>query len=85
MADKEKEIGVVTHWYDKIGVAVLDLKSALKVGDRIKVKRGDSEFEDIVASMQIAHQEVASAAKGKDVAVKLSGKAKEGAVVCKIE
>lgn len=81
----EKEVAVVTHWYDKIGVAVLDLKAALKVGDRIKVKRGDSEFEDTVASMQIAHQEVASAEKGKDVAVKLSGKAKEGAVVYKIE
>lgn len=81
----EKEIGKVTHWYDKIGVAVVKLQSALKVGDRVKVKKGDEEFEDTVASIQIDHTEVVSAKKGDDAAVKLSHRAKEGAVLCKVE
>lgn len=81
----EKEIGTITHWFDKIGVAVIKLSDALSVGDRIKVRRGDEEFEDTVASMQIDHQEVASAKKGDDAAMKLSHKAHEGALVYKIE
>ncbi|MBI2475651.1 MAG: hypothetical protein HYV67_00190 [Candidatus Taylorbacteria bacterium] len=82
---KEKEIGKVTHWYDKIGVAVVKLSAALKVGDKIKVKRGEEEFEDLVSSMQLDHAPVQGGKKGQEVAVKLSRPAKDGALVCKAE
>ena len=75
---KEKEIARVTHWYDKLGVAVLDLKNSLKVGDRVKVRHGEEEFDDVITSMQIDHVAVAKAKKGDEVAVKLSGRAKDG-------
>lgn len=78
-----KPIGKVIHWYDKIGVAVVKLSSALKVGDKIKVKHGDKEFEDSVDSMQLDHQPIASGKKGQEVAVKLSDHAKEGSEVFK--
>ena len=81
----EKEIGKVTHWYDKAGVAVLDLSSPLKVGDSVKVKKGEEEFEETVSSMQVDHKNVSSAQKGDEVAVKFSQKAKEGAVIYKTE
>lgn len=81
----EKEVGKVTHWYDKAGVAVLDLAGALKVGDKVKVKKGEAEFEETISSMQIDHKEVASAKKGDEVAVKFSQKAREGAVIYKVE
>jgi len=81
----EKEIGTITHWYDKIGVAVIKLTNTLKAGDRIKIRRGDEEFEENVASMQINHQEVASAKKGDDAALKLSQRVHEGAMVYKVE
>lgn len=81
----EKEIGKVTHWYDKIGVAVVGLKSGLKVGDKVKVTRGDEEYEDTVTSMQLNHEEVSSAKKGDDAAIKLSQKAKEGSTVSLVE
>lgn len=77
----EKELGKVSHWYDKIGVAVLKLEGPLKVGDRVKVKKGDSEFEEQVASLQIDHQNVESAKAGDEVAIKLSQKVKPGAAV----
>jgi len=76
-----KKVGTITHWYDKIGVAVIKLTGALKRGDRVKVKHGDDEFEDTVASLQIDHQDVEAAGKGDDAAVKLSRKAKEGSTV----
>jgi translation initiation factor IF-2 len=76
-----KKVGTVTHWYDKIGVAVLKLNGALKKGDRVVIKKGDEEFEDTIASMQIDHKDVASAKKGDDAAVKLANHAREGAEV----
>jgi len=81
----EKEIGKVTHWYDKIGVAVIKLGGVLKKGDRIKIQSGDEEFEETISSMQIDHKDVDQAKKGDEAAVKLSQKAKEGSAVSKIE
>lgn len=81
----EKEVGKITHWYDKLGVAVIKLSGALKVGDKIKVKKGDEEFEDAVNSMQLDHKDIATAERDDEVAVKLSQKAKEGATVFKTE
>ncbi|MBI2099981.1 MAG: hypothetical protein HYT48_01420 [Candidatus Vogelbacteria bacterium] len=74
-----KEIGKVSHWYDKLGVAVVKLTGGLKVGDRVKIRRGESEFDETVTSMQIDHQEAKAGKKGDEVAIKLSQKAKEGA------
>ena len=76
-----KQIGSVTHWYDKIGVAVVKLTGKLSKGDKIKVKKGDEEFEDAIASLQIDHKDVTSAKKGDDAAIKLSQRAKEGSEV----
>jgi hypothetical protein len=85
MTDKEKEIGKVVHWYDKIGVAVVKLAGPLKVGERIKIRRGDAEFEETVASLQLDYKPVESGKKGQEVAVKLGSQARDGARVFKVE
>ncbi len=76
-------IGKVTHWYDKLGVAVIKLEGPLNVGDTVKVSRGDDEFEETISSMQIDHAEVSGGKKGDEIAVKLSQKAKEGSTLSK--
>ena len=81
MEKKEKKIGTVTHWYDRIGVAVVKLSAGLKRNDTIKVKKGDEEFEHSVTSIQIDHVDVDSAQKGDDAAIKLPRHAREGATV----
>ena len=81
----EKLLGKVIHYYDKIGVAVIRLEGKVAVGDIIKIVRGDDEFEEKVASIQIEHEEVKSAKKGDEVAIKVSQRAKEGAAVSKVE
>jgi len=82
---KDNPIGKVVHWYDKLGVAVIKLSSALKVGDQIKVKRGDQEFTDTVDSMQLDHKPVNSGKKGDEIAVKVSQQAKEGAEIYAVQ
>ena len=81
----EKQIGTVTHWYDKLGVAVVKITGKLSKGNAVKIKKGDDEFEDTVSSIQIDHKDVVSAKKGDDAAIKLSQKAKEGAAVFLVE
>ena len=79
----EEQVGKIVHYYDKIGVGVVKLDTALKTGDTIHVKGGVSDFEQAVESMQLNHEGVSSAKKGEEVAVKLAGKAKEGDAVYK--
>ena len=79
--EKGKQIGTVSHWYDKIGVAVIKLTAPLSKGDKIKIKKVDEEFEEIVSSLQVDHADAASAKKGAEAAVKLSRRAKEGSSV----
>jgi len=81
----EKEIGKVTHYFGKIGVAVILLSDNLAVGDTIKVRRGEEEFEQKVESMQVEHQNIESGKAGDEVAIKVSQPAKEGAIVYKVE
>lgn len=69
---KEKEIGRVSHYFDKVGVAVVELKSPLKTGDKIKIKGSTTDFEQEVKSMQIEHEPVAKAKKGDAIGLKVS-------------
>ncbi len=81
---KEKPIGVAVHYFSNIGVAVLKLKSTLKVGDRIQVKGFTTNFKQTVSSMQIDHIAVKSAQKEKEVGIRVKGKIRHGDKVYKI-
>ena len=76
-----KVIGKVTHYYDKLGVAIIDLSGALKVGDKVKFVKGEDELEQALESMQIERAAVDSAKKGDVIGVKVDEPIKEGAIV----
>ncbi len=78
---KNNLIGKITHWYDKISVAVIKLNEVLQVGDKIKVKHGGQEFEETITSMELDHKPVKSGKKGQEIAIKLSQKANEGSTI----
>lgn len=80
-ATKEKAIGTVIHFYDKLGVAIVELTGKLSVGDTVTFKRGDSEFTQTVDSMQVDHEGVEKAKKGDVVGMKVDQEVKEGATV----
>jgi putative protease len=81
----EKLIGKVNHYFDKAMVMVVMLEDSIAVGDKIKVKRGEEEFEQEIESMQIEHEQIEKAKKGEEVAIKISEATKEGAEVYKVE
>ncbi|MGQ9469071.1 MAG: translation elongation factor-like protein [Nitrososphaerales archaeon] len=76
-----KELGKITHYYPRIGVAVIELKAPLKIGDKILIKGSTTNFEQIVESMQIEHKDVQSAEAGKSIGLKVIQRVREGDIV----
>lgn len=75
---EEKLIGKITHYFPKIGVAVIELSDTLKVGDTIHIKNSDRDFNQQVFSMQIEHERVEEAIAGQSVGLKIDQKVHEG-------
>lgn len=79
------KVGKVTHYYDKIGVAVVELDGNLSAGDEIKFVRGGEDlFKQKVEEMQVEHEKLDSAGKGQIVGLKTDQEVKEGAEVYKV-
>ena len=79
-----KKIGKVTHYFDKIGVAVLSLTGPLSVGDMVKFSGHGVEFTQTVTSLQLDHKPIEKAKKGDDVALKVDQEVKGGMEVLKV-
>lgn len=78
----DNPIGKVTHYFDKISVAIIDLeKGTLKTGQQVKFKHGEEEFTHTIDSMQIEHQPVEEVKSGDAFGVKVSQPVKEGWLV----
>jgi U32 family peptidase len=74
---KEVLIGIVSNYFDHVGVAAVKLKTGLKKGDKIRVIGGNVDFEQTVDSMQIQHKVVLDAKKGEDIGIKLKEKVRK--------
>jgi hypothetical protein len=61
-------VGKVTHYYNHISVAVLELTGELKAGDTIHMLGRITDFEQWVGSMEIDHQRC-NPLDGADVAL----------------
>ena len=77
-------LGKVTHYYDKISVAVIKLTKPVKAGDSVKFVHGDKEFEQTIESMQLEHEQIKAGKKGQEVAIKVNQEVKAGTEVLSI-
>lgn len=78
------KVGKITHYYNKIGVAVLEVTGKLSAGDKIKVSGHDKEFTQDVASMQIENKNIDQAKKGESIGLKVDKPVKDGDLVYKV-
>ena len=78
---KKKSIGTVVHYYDNLGVAIVELAAPLKVGDSVCFQRGEQEFTQQVGSLQIDHESVEKGKKKQVVGMKVDEPVKEGALM----
>jgi putative protease len=66
----QKGVGTVTHYFDRISVAVLKVSGPLKIGDSIRFSSRQGEFVQMVVSMQIDRKDILKASKGSEVGIK---------------
>ena len=78
LVQKEELIGQITHYYSHLSVCIIELTGGeLRVGDVIHIKGEHTDLIQTVDSMQIEHQNVSQAEKGKVVGVKVKVKVRE--------
>ena len=70
---EEMQVGKVTHYFTKIGVAVIEVTDgSIKVGDEIHIKGHTSDFKQKVSSMQMEHEKVQMAEPGQSIGMKVN-------------
>ena len=79
-----RPIGKITHYFSKIGIAVVKLSDNLKVGDSIRVIGGGKDFEQIVESIEIDNKKTGVAKSGEDIGLKIDQKVKKNYSVYKL-
>jgi len=77
------EVGHVTHFFTRISVAVVELSAALAVGDTILIKGPATDFEQVVGSMQIEHENIERAEAGQSIGLKTEQRVREEDIVYK--
>ena len=82
----EERIGRVTHYFSKVGVAVIELeKGTLKVGDSIRISGHTSDFIQKIDSIEIEREKVPEVKPGDSFGVKVDEKVRENDDVYKVE
>jgi putative protease len=85
MAPPGERIGVVTHYYSHLAVAVVKLEAArLRVGDTIHIRGHTTDFQQRVDSLQVNHVSVQEVGPGDDFGLKVREHAREHDVVYKV-
>lgn len=78
-----KKIGIISHFFSHINVAVIELSGTVKVGDEIQIQGATTDFTQKVDSMQIEHKNVQEAKKGQSIGLKVKDRVREGDEVFK--
>jgi putative protease len=81
-----ERIGVVTHYFSHLSVAVVKLEAAtLRVGDTIHIRGHTTDFKQRVDSLQVNHASVPEAGPNDDFGLKVREHARENDVVYKVK
>ena len=85
MAPPGERIGVVTHYFSHLSVAVVKLESArLRVGDTIHIRGHTTDFKQRIDSLQVNHASVQEVGPGDDFGLKVREHAREHDIVYKV-
>lgn len=73
-----KPIGIVTHFYTKIKVAIVKFKKPVTIGAVIAIRGSKTDFEHKIVSMQLDYEAIKKAPKGKQIGIKVGKRVREG-------
>ena len=81
----EDRVGIVTHYFSQISVAIVRLESgSLRPGDEIHITGHTSDFRQRVESLQLEHQPVPEVTVGQEFGLKVTAHARENDIVYKV-
>jgi len=81
----ETKVGVITHYFGKISVAVVKAtEGAIAVGDKLHIKGHTTDLTQVVDSLQIEHQPVERIEVGQEAGMKVSARVHENDEVFKV-
>lgn len=80
----EEEVGKISDYFAKIGVAAIELTGTLSVGDTIHIKGHTTDFNQNVDSIQIEHQQVEKANPGDSIGIKVKDRVRDHDIVYKV-
>jgi Elongation factor Tu domain 2 len=84
-AEPGERIGVVTHYYSYLSVAIVRLESGtLRVGDVIQIRGHTTDFSQKVESIEVNHAPVTEVGPKEEFGLKVSEHAREHDVVFKV-
>lgn len=77
------KVGVITHFFDHVSVAVVKAEDTITVGDKIKIydRQGNVVVEQVIDSMEIDKQKQETVGVGIEFGLKVEGAVKEGYLV----
>jgi translation initiation factor IF-2 len=82
----EEEIGHITHYFPKIGVAGIEITAgSLKVGETVRIKGHTSDVTQTVESLQQEHLSVPEIKKGVSAGMKVKEHVREGDKVYRVK
>lgn len=82
---EKKQIGIITKYFHKIGVAAILLDDMISVGDKIRIEGATTDFEMTIRSMQIDREDIESGNKGQEIAIKVPDRVREKDIVYLVE
>ena len=74
---EEQLIGKISHYYNKLNVAIIDLSAPLSVGQAVHIKGASDDFTQPVNELQYEHQNIQAGKKGQSVGIKVKQKVHE--------
>lgn len=78
-------IGVVIHFFTKLGVAIVKFNTKVSLGAKLHFRGATTDFKEVIKSMQYNHQPIKEAKKGQEVGIKVNEKVREGDEVFLVE
>jgi len=85
-APQGKRIGVVTHYFGHVSVAIVRLESGtLRVGDMINIQGHTTDFKQKVESLQVDHLPATEVGPKDDFGLKVAEHVREHDVVFKMK
>jgi len=80
----ETLVGRITHYYNHLSVAVVEISGDLNLGDRLHLLGRVTDFEQRAGSMEIEHHKVDAVGAGMEAALHVIEVVRKGDSVFKV-